>query len=162
MDQIHEETYMFVALLLLVGWILWLIFRRYELSTQVRLRRTESFNRLIEKFASAKEFAEFAQTEEGKKMLADPIVPLPNPLTKVLRYLQAGVLSILIGVACFVNAGNGYIAGEAQSEAFYRRMNEYNSYGTLAMLLGGGLILVAGITYVFVHRWHLANGAAKK
>jgi hypothetical protein len=162
MEQIHEETYMFIAALALVGWILWLFFRRYQMMTQARLQRTESFNRLIEKFGTAKEFAEFAGTEEGKKLLADPVTPPPNPLTKVLRFLQAGILFILIGAAYFVNASRWQGITEAQSPAYYHQSNDFMSYGTLAMLLGVGLLIVAGVTYVFVRRWHLANGSAHK
>ena len=102
-DYTIPETLMIPALLVLVLFPLWLLFRRYQVSTQVRIQRIESFNRLIEKFGSAKEFAEFAQTAEGKKLLDDPSPP-PNPLTKVLRFLQAGVLFIMAGAAYWINA----------------------------------------------------------
>ena len=162
MDQFHEETLMFIAVIFLVGRVLWLFFRRYQMSTQARLQRTESFNRLIEKFGSAREFAEFAQTEEGKKLLADPLAPPPNPLTKVLRFLQAGVLFIIIGGAYFVNASRWKDITEAQNPNYYHQMMDSNYWGTLAMFLGVGLVIVAGVTYIFVRRWHLANGSATK
>src|SRR5712671_6589661 len=124
MDVIHEETILAVAAIALAGWIVWLFFRRYQLATQARLQRTESFNRLIEKFGSAKEFAEFAQSEEGKKLLADPVTPNPNPLSKVLRYLQAGILFILIGVAYFINASRWQF-GPAQDPNYFHKAEDF-------------------------------------
>ncbi|HTK82146.1 MAG TPA: hypothetical protein VL633_07640 [Bacteroidota bacterium] len=163
MDHLQEETYLFLALLALIGWVFWLIFRRYQTGAEVRIQRIASFNRLIEKFGTAKEFADFAQSEEGKKILADPVAPPYNPLTKVLRFLQAGVLLVIIGIAFFVNASNGYLSDDPVShELYYRRMNEFNSYGTLSLLLGIGSIVLAGVTWVFVRRWRLANGSSGK
>ena len=162
MDTFHEETIIFAAVLALAGWVLWLLFRRYQLSVQTRLQRTESFNKLIEKFGSAKEFAEFAQSPEGKKLLDDPMLPPPNPLTKVLRFLQAGILFVMIGGAYFINANRWKGLTEAQDPNYYHQMMDSNYWGTLAMLLGVGLIIVAGVSYIFVRRWHLANGSSKK
>ena len=162
MDLIHEETIMFVALVALAGWVLWLLFRRYQLSTQTRSQRTEAFNKLVEKFGSPKELAEFTQTAEGKKLLADPISSAPHPLTKVLRFLQAGILFIAIGGAYFINANRWKDITETQSPNYYHQMMDSNYWGTLAMLLGVGLIIAAGISYIFVRHWHLANGSTGK
>ena len=162
MDQIHEETYLAVAVIVLAGWVFWLFFRRYQLSTQARLERTLSFNKLIEKFGNVKEFAEFAQTEEGKKLLTDPATPFPNPLTKVLRFLQVGILFVVIGCAYFINAGRWKDITETQNPNYYHQMMDSNYWGTLSLFIGIGLIVVAGVTYIFVRRWHLANGSLKK
>ena len=161
MEQVHEETIMFIAIIVLAGWVLWLLFRRYQLSAQARLQRTEAFNKLIDKFATVKEFEEFSQTTEGKKLLADPVTPLPNPLSKILRFLQAGILFIVIGCAYFINANRWKDMTEATNPNYYHQMMDSNYWGTLSMLLGVGLVIVAGVSYVFVRRWHLANGSSK-
>ena len=72
------------TVLLLVGWTLYLLFRRYQVTTQARLQRVESFNKLIEKFGTAKEFTDFIQTEEGKKML---VVAANKPPAKKIRFI---------------------------------------------------------------------------
>ena len=159
MPEIHEETLMAVAALFLAGWVIWLVFRRSQLTTQLRLNRTETFNRLIEKFGSTKEFIEFAQSEEGKKLLADTPASIPNPLTKVLRYIQAGVLFIIVGIAYFINAGRWQFINDPN---YFHKAEDFNSYGTIAMLLGVGLLIIAGVTYLFIRRWHLANGSGKR
>ena len=159
MDRYIADMVMFASLLTFVGWVLYLFFRRNQVSTQVRIQRIESFNRLIEKFGSAKEFAEFAQSAEGKKLLDDPMLPPPNPLAKVLRFLQAGVLFFMIGIACWINAERY----RTQTDPNYvHQMMESNHWGTIAVFIGIGLIVVAGISYIFVRRWHLSNGSTKQ
>ena len=153
------DMVMLASVLALVGWVFYLFFRRYQVATQVRIQRNESFNRLIEKFGTAKEFAEFAQTPEGKKLLEDPMSPPPNPLAKVLRFLQAGVLFIMIGIASWIN---GMRLSTQTDPLYVHQMIESNHWATLAFFLGIGLIAVAAISYFFVKRWHLANGLMKK
>ena len=159
MNEYMVGVVMIPSVLALAGWVLYLFFRRYQVSTQLRLQRIESFNRLIEKFGSAKEFAEFAQSAEGKKLLDDPMSTPPNPLTKVLRFLQAGVLFIMAGFAYWINATR--LRSETDPN-YVHQMMDANYWGTLAIFIGIGLIVTAGISYIFVRRWHLANGSTKK
>jgi hypothetical protein len=159
MDRFIADVLMFAFLLALVGWVLYLFFRKYQVSTQVRIQRIESFNRLIEKFGNAKEFAEFAQSAEGKKLLEDPISPPPNPMAKVLRFVQAGILFIMIGVASWINAAR--LRSETDPN-YVHQMIESNHWGTLATFFGIGLIVAAGVSYIFVKHWHMANGSLKK
>ena len=163
--DITEQTInaiIFVALLALGGWVVWLFFRRFQTHTRARLHRTEVFNKLIEKFGSTKEFVEFIQTAEGKKLLEDPVAQPRDPLAKILRFLQAGILFVAIGCAYFFNASRWKDLTEAQDPNYYHQMMDANYWGTLAIFLGVGLIVVAGISYLFVRHWHLANGSAKK
>ena len=147
------------TVLLLVGWTLYLLFWRYQVTTQARLQRVESFNKLIEKFGTAKEFTDFIQTEEGKKMIADPTTPPLNPLGKVLRFLQAGILFIMIGGAYRVNALR--LEGQTDPNYFHQMMDsEY--WGTLALFVGAGFIVIAGVSFILTRYWHLANGLSRK
>ena len=165
MDRMTEDVInaiMFAALLSLGAWIVWLFFRRFQTHTQARLHRTEVFNKLIEKFGSTKEFVDFVQTAEGKKLLEDPVAQPRNPLAKILRFLQAGILFIAIGGAYFLNANRWKDLKEAQDPNYYHQMMDSNYWGTLATSLGVGLLVVAGVSYLFVRHWHLANGSAKQ
>jgi hypothetical protein len=121
-------------------------------------QRIDSFNRLIEKFGTAREFIEFAQTPQGKKLLEEPAAPRPNPLNKILRYLQAGVIFIMVGVGYYINAVR--LAGLTDIPFVFERMHAYY-WSTISLCLGVGVLIVAGITYIFVQRWHLANGDSK-
>ena len=154
-----SDVLMFACLMAAVAFTLWLLFRRYQVSTQVRMQKLESFNKLIEKFGNAKEFVDFAQTEQGKKMLGDQASPPSNPLTKVLRFIQAGVLFLMIGFADWINATRLRPATEPN---YVHQMIESDYWGTIFIFIGLGLILAAGISYIFVRQWHLANGASQK
>ena len=154
-----SEVMMFACLLAAVAFTLWLLFRRYQVSMEVRMQRIESFNKLIEKFGSAKEFTEYAQTDEGKKLLADPVLPPPNPLAKVLRFLQAGIIFLMIGFADWINASR--LGTEADPNYVHQKLNA-DYWGTLAVFLGLGLMVTAGVSYMIVKRWHLTNGSLQK
>jgi hypothetical protein len=158
MNNQLPETVAAFSIFALVGWVLYLFFRRYQVATHLKSQRIESFNRMIEKFGSAKEFIEFAESPQGKKLLEEPVSPRVNPLNKILRFLQAGVLFIVVGIGHYLNAMR--MASTTELPFVYDRMNAYY-WGTLWLSLGVGLLLVAGISYIFVQRWHLANGETK-
>ena len=147
------------SVLAFAGWVLYLFYRRYEIATQVRRQKIESFNKLVEKFGTGMEFVAFAQTEHGKKLLGDQIFPPPNPMAKLLRMLQAGIVFLALGIASWINAAR---LTSATDPNYVNQMIEANHYGTLATFLGLGLIVAAGVSYIFVRRWHLANGTLAK
>ena len=43
----NTDSVAIVSVILLIGLILYLAFRRYQVSMQLRMQRTESFNRLV-------------------------------------------------------------------------------------------------------------------
>ena len=157
-NRIHEETYMFLGVLLLVGWVIYLVFRRYQVISEARTKRAEAFNKLVEKFSSAQEFSAFLETENGKKFIEDPIPAPGHPYGKVLRYIQAGILSLLIGFAYWINASRI----NSTDPNYIHQMMDSNYWGTLAVFLGIGLLVVAGITFVLTRHWHLGNGSSRK
>ena len=159
MDNQMAESVTVFCILALTGWGFYLFFRRYQVATHLKSQRIESFNRMIEKFGSAKEFIEFAESPQGKKLLEEPVSPRANPLNKILRFLQAGVLFIVIGIGHYLNGMR--MATVTEVPFVYDRMNAYY-WGTLWLSLGVGLLLVAGISYILVRRWHLANGNGKQ
>lgn len=160
MDNVPvSDMVVMVCVFALVGWVLYLFFRRYQTSMQVRLQTIESFNRLIEKFGTSKEFVDFVQTDEGKKLINAPAFPPANPLSKVLRFLQAGVLFVIIGVGYWVNG----LRLRTQTDPNYvHQMLDSQYWGTLALFVGVGLFVAAAISYIFVRRWNLANGPWSK
>ncbi len=157
-EHIHEETFMFLGVLLLVGWVIYLVFRRYQVISEARMKRAETFNKLVEKFSSAQEFSDFLQTENGRKFIEDPLPSPSHPYGKVLRYLQAGILSLLIGFAYWINAGRI----DPHDPTYITQIRDSNYWGTLAVFLGIGLLVVGGVTYFLTRHWHLGNGSSKK
>ncbi|MBC8144018.1 MAG: hypothetical protein H7X80_00455, partial [bacterium] len=50
MNNYTSETLVIVAALVLIGFIVWLLFRRYQSGSQVRVLRIETFSRLLDRF----------------------------------------------------------------------------------------------------------------
>ena len=97
--MILEELVLMVAVTTLTAWILWLVFRRFQVLTHARAQRTETFNRLIDKFGTAREFVDFLQSDAGRKVLEDPIAPPTDPRTSVRRFVQGGIILLGLGPA---------------------------------------------------------------
>ncbi len=155
MNEQIPETAMVVCMFAFIGWGIYLFFRRYQIAAQAQQQRIESFNRLVEKFGSAKEFIEFAESPYGRKLLEEPIVSKANPLNKILRFLEAGVLALLLGAGFWFNGSR--LVKNTDLSSLSEGSNWLN-IGSLFLFMGTGLLLVAGISYIFVRRWHLANG----
>lgn len=159
MDNSIPEAAMAIGLVALVGFVFYLGFRRYQIATLFRSQKIESMNRLVEKFGTAGEFIDFAQSQQGKKLLEEPATPMSSPLTKVLRFVQAGILFVVIGVADMINGLRMH--SETEINFVYERANAYY-WGTLALAIGIGLILAGAVSYYLAKQWHLTNGATKQ
>lgn len=147
--MIIEEVVMMVTVPALAGWVMWLVFRRYQLHVQARVTRTETFNRLIDKFGTAKEFVEFLQTDAGRKLLEDPIAPPVSRMSSVSRFVQSGIILLGLGSALLLNANR--LRGETDIN-FIREAMSMNYWGTI--FLGGGvaLMIVAMVSYFLAKR----------
>lgn len=159
MNEMAQETIIFVALVALIGWVLWLLFRRHQINAQARLQRIDSFNRLLEKFGSAKEFVDFAHTDQGRKFLEDPLPKPANPMRGVLRFLQIGIILIALSYGFFMNSSR---LKDYTDINYVRQAMDFKYWGTLLLALGAGLILVAGISSVIAKKWHLLKENSSK
>jgi len=145
-----EEVVMMLVVAALAAWVLWLVFRRHQLQVQARLQRNETFNRLIDKFGTAKEFVDFLQTEAGRKFLEDPIAPPVHPLTSVHRFVQGGIVLLVLGGALLVNALR--LRGETDINYIHQAMG-LNYWGTIFLGGGAALLIVATVSYFLAKRW---------
>ena len=148
--MIVEEVVMMLAVAGLAAWVLWLLFKRHQLHAQARLLRSETFNRLVDKFGTAKEFVDFLQTDAGRKFLEDPIGPPVHPLTSVRRFVQGGVVLLVLGAALLVNALR--LRNETDINYIQQAMG-LNYWGTIFLGGGAALLIVAVVSYVLAKRW---------
>src|SRR5256885_988168 len=82
-------------------WAFFVIVDGFRRRQQVRLS-AELHTRLLDRIGSAREFGEFLGTESGARFL-DAIAVARNAVqTGILRALQSGTVSLLLGVALFV------------------------------------------------------------
>ena len=159
MDTSMAEAATAIGIAALIGFMLYLGFRRYQIATQARAQKIDALNRLIEKYGTAKEFIEFAQSPQGKKLLEEPAAPMSSPLNRIMRFVQGGIIFVVIGIADVIN---GLRLGSATEINFvYDRANAYY-WGTLAIAIGIGLIIAAAVSYYLAKQWHLTNGATKQ
>ncbi|HEU4928567.1 MAG TPA: hypothetical protein VFU38_01955 [Candidatus Krumholzibacteria bacterium] len=149
--MIVEEVVLMVAVTALTAWILWLVFRRFQVQTNARAQRTETFNRLIDKFGTAKEFVDFIQSDAGRKVLEDPIAPPADPKTSVRRFVASGIILLAVGKALLLNALR--LRGQTDIN-FVREAMGMNYWGTIFVGGGAALILVGIVSYFMAKRWN--------
>ena len=148
--MIAEELVLMIAVTALTAWILWLVFKRFQVQTVARAQRTETFNRLIDKFGTAKEFVDFLQSDAGRKVLEDPIAPAGNPMASVRRFVACGIILLALGKALLLNA----IRLHGQTDInFVREAISLNYWGTIFVGGGAALILVGIVSYFMAKRW---------
>jgi len=148
--MVVEDAIMIVTIPALAGWVLWLVFRQYQLRTKARMQRTETFNRLIDKFGTAKEFVDFLQTDAGRRFMEDPLASPAHPMTSVRRFLQGGIILTVLGGALMLNA----LRLRDQTDINYiNQALGLNYWGTI--FIGGGiaLMIVAAVSYRLAQRW---------
>lgn len=132
-----SETFVPIALFILIGSIAWIIFtslRRY----QIAKLQTSLQMRLLDKIDSG-QAAAYAETEAGRKFLESLAVEKPavaTPYKSIMSGVRWGIMLIAFGIAFFCLRS---VAGN--------HARDHTVIGTLAMALGIGFELAAGATY---------------
>ena len=158
-----DETLLLVLMAGLGGWVAWLLVRRQQIGTQARLQRADSFNRLLEKFGTAKEFVDFLNTEQGNKLLEDPLPQHTNGRKVALRFVQVGIVLAALGVAITLNwiRMADYVHAQSNPDInWIHKEWDYYYWWVLSLSLSAGMFIIAFVTNILVKRWHLnGNGA---
>jgi hypothetical protein len=141
------------------AFLLWLGSRSYKASTQLRMQRAESFNRLLERFSSAKEFTDFLQTEEGKKFLGDPLPASRTSSNRILRLIQYGIVIFALGVGCLINA---YRLRDFTDLHYASQAQDCQFWGIFGVIIGVALVATAMVSSSMARKWHLLNGNGKQ
>jgi hypothetical protein len=111
--------------------------------------QSEVHGKLIDKFSSNQELAQYMETEAGKRFLeAAPIAVslgadqrMPNAVARVLTPIQIGVVLVLLGI--------GFLSLRHVSADMEIPMRVL---GTVILMPGIGFIISAGITWVLAAR----------
>ena len=149
-----DEFLLVVIAFIGVGILCWYLLQKQNARAKARLMRVESINRLIEKFSTAKEVIEFLETEQGKKLMEDPLPPTGNPRIRVLRFVRFGVVFLFLGGGFFLNAYR--LRGETEIN-YVRQAMDMQFWGIFSLALGVGLLVVAFLTNMLVKSWGLDN-----
>lgn len=126
-NQLKDWILMF-AMLLMTVWGLYIVtifVRRKHQSTMQKA--------LLEKFASAHDFAEFMQSPAGQKYVMSFTDAVTSPRNAILKSVQVGIVLIFVG-AGFLSAGGPYVL---LTEGF----------GNVFVCVGFGFLISALVSY---------------
>jgi hypothetical protein len=134
-----------------LGAIVWLIRQFLENRRWSRIFKLQSevHGRLIDKFSSSQELAQYMETEAGKRFLEaapisagiEPEQRVPNAVARVLTPLQIGIVLVLLGIGLLLLR---HAATDTQVPMLI--------LGTVALMPGIGFIISAGVTWVLAAR----------
>jgi hypothetical protein len=138
----------FAGFLVALTWTLRLIVenRRWN---RIFTLQSEVHGRLIDKFSSNQELAQYMETESGKRFLEAAPIPVnfgpdqrvPNVVARVLLPLQIGVVMVLLGA--------GFLLLRHAGPDMDTPMRVF---GTVILMPGIGFIISAGITWMLAAR----------
>ncbi len=128
------------ATFLFWGFVVYLILQWRKMKYKNSLQ-----HKLIDKFNTVPELAEFLQTEGGNKFLNQMATEKRGPQNSLLAAVSKGVILVSIGIAFLVTSpimsgmvGNSWI---------------FKGLGIFISILGGGFILSAFISYILSKKW---------
>jgi hypothetical protein len=144
----------FITLVIVVGWLAKALIdhRRWLRLSKVQ---TEVHSKLLDRFTSNDELLAYIQTPVGRRFLESAPIPMDAgprsfsaPVGRILWSIQAGLVIGLAGlgllyVSARMAAQNGEFADIAQVPFVI---------GILALAIGVGFVLSAGVSYMLSHR----------
>lgn len=147
----REEIVPFLVFLCILGTLIWLIRVLLENRRWNRIFKLQSdvHGKLIEKFGTNQELLTYMETESGKRFLEGAPIPvdfkdarsIPSPIARIITPLQIGVILSLLGIGFLIlryNVSHGAL--------------QLMAFGILALMLGLGFIISAGVTWAIGKR----------
>ncbi len=133
-----------ISFIVMVGWVIGVCVSAMRHRVNVRTQ-TELHNRLLEKFDSASEFAAYLQTEAGQRFFDSLISDRVTPMSKILGSIQNGTILSILGMGLLFLG------------VIYRASDEgvFTIFGVIALALGAGFLISAGISYRLSKTWGL-------
>jgi hypothetical protein len=150
-EEIGQPFMALLAFACFLGAIVWLIRQFLENRRWSRIFKLQSevHGRLIDKFSSSQELAQYMETEAGKRFLEaapisagiEPEQRVPNAVARVLTPLQIGIVLVLLGIGLL------FLRHAATDTEIPMLI-----LGTVALMPGIGFIISAGVTWVLAAR----------
>jgi hypothetical protein len=125
-------------------WAIFVIVDGFRRRQQVRVS-AELHTRLLDRIGSAREFGEFLATESGARFLDAIAVDRNVAQLGILRALQSGTVSLLLGGGLLVLA-----RGKSYQEGLW-------IVATICAALGTGLLLASALSYLLSNRMGLLD-----
>lgn len=118
-------------------WIFWVVFSNIRRHKVAKVQ-AEVHAKLLDKIGSSQELLAFVNTEAGRRFLESATIEQvkTNPFGRILTSVQAGLILALLGIALL------FLARPIPEGA-----REFTVSGTLAVALGVGFLVSAGVSY---------------
>ena len=149
MQYIESDTLMFISVVALVGWIVWLGFKRRRQEMELKPKRLQLISDAMAKFGTADQFMSFLQSPEGQAILYEGNAPEINRRRTNIRFVQAGTLCLVIGVGLLL-AAHLYEGVPTRDLLEIFSMLSYS--GVVMASAGVGLYVTAVVTLIW-QRW---------
>ena len=150
-EDIVQPFMALLAFACFLGTLIWCLRQFLENRRWSRIFKLQSevHGRLIDKFSSTQELAQYMETEAGKRFLEaapisagiEPEQRVPNAVARVLTPLQIGIVLVLLGLGLLLLR---HAATETQVPMLI--------FGVVALMPGLGFIISAGVTWVLAAR----------
>jgi hypothetical protein len=116
---------------LFMGWIIYLtagLIRRRQQSIMQK--------HLLDKFATAQDFAEFIQSPAGQKYVTSFTDTVTSPRNSILSSIRTGCVLMFLGIGCLAGAGGWFT---------FR-------IGWVSFLVGIGFLVSSGVSYFLIKK----------
>jgi hypothetical protein len=129
-----------IAFFAVVGWIVYIVVEGSRRKERMKTF-TEFYSRLLDRMQSPKDFGDFLQTAGGQRFLETLSVERGHPIDRVLRAVQAGLVTLLLGIGFFAASEFARISSDWDDQNFLRIV------GVILMALGVGFLLSATASF---------------
>ena len=109
-------------------------------------RRYETQSKLLDKFGSSAELLEYLKTDPGQQFLESTELERSSPHGRILRAMQAGILSFFVG--CALLFMRNQLGDDVEGVLVF---------GSLLVALGLGFLVSSGLSYKLSNSWGLLS-----
>jgi hypothetical protein len=131
----------------MIAWIVFVVVDGSRRKERLKVA-TEFHNKLIEKMGSAKDFADFLQSDGGQRFLESVAAERDHPARRILAAAQTGLVLASIGA--------GFIA--AGTQVRWNDEGGFMAMGTLFVTTGSGFLLSSAASWVMSKKLGLFEG----
>jgi hypothetical protein len=138
------ETIPVISVFSTISWVAWLLFssiRRYKVAEL----QAEVQGRLLQRFDSSEALLGYTQSDAGRQFIKNMDIERSTPYGQILRGIQAGIVFIFFGAGMLLL--HAWNIGDEGALVF----------GTLALALGLGFGVAAGVSYYLSRSFGLLN-----
>jgi hypothetical protein len=142
-----------IGLLASGAFIVWVIatgWRRH----QIMKAQTGLQHKLLEKFGSAQELANYLNSEAGQKFLASATIEQTKPHGRILGGMTAGIVILMVGLS-FIFLETAFLQVDADAARAFK------AFGAIFSFLGLGFLFSTIAAYMLSKSWGLFNGKSE-